>query len=275
MALFTGRGVGCEVDVPNVEPWSAETPRLHDLRVVLVDADGTDHDATSLRVGFRRIEIAGADLLVNGTRVRFKGVNRHDHDPARGKAVTPESIRHDVELMKAANLNAIRTSHYPSDSSLYDVCDELGMFVIDEANIETHAYLRGLTKDPVWHGAMLERITRMAIRDKNHACVTMWSLGNESGSSPAHDAAAAWLRSYDGTRPIHYESGLTDDEMSGMSRLDAWRRPRRDTDVVAPMYPSVDDLVAWASDPAVPPHRPLIMCEYIHAMNNSCGGLDD
>jgi beta-galactosidase len=271
--LFTGRGATVSATITGVEPWSAETPNLRTVRVVLVDSGGADRDEVSLRVGFRRVEVRGHELLVNGVPVLIKGVNRHDHDDRRGKAVTRASIRHDIELMKANNLNAVRTSHYPSDAYLYDVCDELGMYVVDEANVESHAYLRSLTKDPAWAPAILERITRMAQRDKNHPSIIMWSLGNESGSSPVHDAAAAWLRAWDGTRPIHYEGGLTDDEASGIRRVDAWRRPRRDSDVVAPMYPSVDDLIEWAT--TAPPDRPLIMCEYIHAMNNSCGGFDD
>src|SRR4051794_9107717 len=186
--LFTGRGATVEATIPGVAPWSAEQPNLRDVRVVLVDDVGVDRDALALRVGFRRVEVVGAELRVNGKAVLFKGVNRHDHDARRGKAVTRESIRHDIELMKAHNLNAVRTSHYPSDAHLYDVCDELGMYVIDEANTETHAPLRSLTKDPIWGPAMLERITRMAQRDKNHPCIVLWSLGNESGSSPMHDA---------------------------------------------------------------------------------------
>ena len=131
----------------------------------------------SLRVGFRRVEVRGPELLVNGRPMLVKGVNRHDHDPRRGKAVTRESIEADIVLMKQHNINAVRTSHYPNDAYLYDVCDRLGMYVLDEADFESHAYLRSLSKDPMWTPAMLERITRMALRDKNHPSVIMWSLG--------------------------------------------------------------------------------------------------
>ena len=228
-----------------------------------------------LTVGFRRVEVRGAELLVNGRPVLIKGVNRHDHDPRRGKAVTRESIEADVVLMKRHNVNAVRTSHYPNDPYLYEVCDRLGMYVIDEANIEAHAYLRSLSKDPAWTPAMLERIMRMAQRDKNHPSIIMWSLGNESGASPAHTAAAAWLRAWDPTRPVHYEGGLGEDLMSpaGADVAATFDRDRPDTDVIAPMYPEVADLVDWAT--RFTPRRPLVMCEYIHAMGNSCGGLDE
>jgi beta-galactosidase len=278
-AAFEGRGATLDVEIDGVSPWSAETPHLHELRVTLLDPEGGEVDRATLQVGFRQIEVRGHELLINGRPVLIKGVNRHDHDPRRGKAVTPESIEADIVLMKQHNLNAVRTSHYPNDVHLYDVCDRLGMYVIDEANIETHAYLRSLTHDHVWAAAMLERVARMALRDKNHPCVILWSLGNESGVSPAHRAAAAWLRAWDPSRPVHYESGISVDLMServagrapDMPAILA--RPREETDVIAPMYPAVDDLVAWATRSL--PTSPLIMCEYIHAMGNSCGGLDE
>ena len=168
----------------------AESPVLHDLTVTLLDDDGSRR-STRCRspVGFRRVEVRGHELLVNGRPVLIKGVNRHDHDPRRGKAVTRESIEHDIVLMKQHNINAVRTSHYPNDAHLYDVCDRLGMYVIDEANIESHAYLRSLSKDPIWtrrhpradhaHGACATRTTQSII---------MWSLGNESGASPVAPA---------------------------------------------------------------------------------------
>jgi beta-galactosidase len=272
--LFEGRGATVSAEIPGVEAWSAEHPRLHDLRVELVDANGAPLDAVGLRVGFRRVEVRGHELLVNGRAVLIKGVNRHDHDPRTGKTVSRAAMRRDVELMKAHNLNAVRTAHYPNDPYLYDVCDELGMYVVDEANLETHAYLRSLLRSSEWGPAVLERVTRMALRDKNHPCVVMWSLGNESGWSPILDAAAAWLRAYDGTRPVHYENGYLDEALAGgLTAPQSWRVPRRETDVVAPMYPSVEELEEWATTGGLP-DRPLIMCEYAHAMNNSCGDLD-
>jgi beta-galactosidase len=277
--VFDGRHAVAELHVPDVAPWSAEAPNLHDLRVTLLDDGGAEVDAVTLRVGFRRVEVVGHELLVNGKAVLIKGVNRHDHDPLRGKAVTLEGIRADLVLMKQHGINAVRTSHYPNDERLYDLCDELGLYVVDEANLETHAYLRSLLKDPRWASAVLERITRMALRDKNHSSIVVWSLGNESGNAPVLHAAAEWLRQWDGSRPIQYESSIgeaifTDLTNGGSLELgELMSRPTPESDLVVPMYPEVPDLVRWAT--RATPDRPLIMCEYIHAMNNSCGGLAD
>jgi beta-galactosidase len=272
--LFDGPGCVVSMPVPGVAPWSAETPNLHEVRVALLDDTAAVVDEVALRVGFRRVEVRGHELLVNGRAVLIKGVNRHDHDPRRGKAVTRESIERDIELMKTFNLNAVRLSHYPADAHLYDVCDRLGMYVVDEADVESHAYLRSLTKDAVWTAPILERVTRMAQRDKNHACVIVWSLGNESGVGPVHHSAAAWLRAYDPTRPVQYESGIAEDQLRGKGPMpDLLARPRPESDLIVPMYTPIADLVAWAT--AAPPDRPLILCEYIHAMNNSCGSLDE
>lgn len=268
---FEERGAEVAATLPGLEPWSAEHPRLHDLAVELVE-DGIVLDRVELRVGFRRVEVVGHELLVNGRAILLKGVNRHDHDPRTGKAVTRESMRRDVELMKAHNFNAVRTSHYPNDPYFYEVCDELGLYVIDEANLETHAYMRSLTKSPEWAAAILERISRMARRDKNHPSIILWSLGNESGSSPILDAAARWLRSFDSTRPVHYESGYFEATFGGTSQLESWLADRADSDVVSAMYAPVEDLERWAA--AGPPARPFVLCEYAHAMNNSCGDLD-
>ncbi len=275
LAAYEGPGATLSLHVPGAAPWSAEVPFLHELTVTLLDQEGREVDAVSLDVGFRRVEVRGHELLVNGRAVLVKGVNRHDHDPRLGKAVTPASIEADIVLMKQHNLNAVRTSHYPNDVHLYDVCDRLGMYVVDEANIESHAYLRSLTKDPRWAPAILARVTRMAQRDKCHPSVIMWSLGNESGVSPAHLAAAAWLRAFDPSRPLHYEGGISEDVFAGVEAdlAAVLARPRGETDVIAPMYPSVEDLVAWATRSV--PDRPLVMCEYCHAMGNSCGGLDE
>jgi beta-galactosidase len=273
--VFEGRGARLSLELPGVAPWTAETPALHDLTVALLDAEGREVDVVGRRIGFRRVEVRGHELLVNGRAVLIKGVNRHDHDVRRGKAMTPEAIEADVVAMKRHNINAVRTSHYPADSHLYDVCDRLGMYVLDEANLESHAYLRSLTKDPMWTPAILERIVRMAQRDVAHPSVIMWSLGNESGTAPVLVAAAAWLRAWDPSRPVHYESGITEDRLSGAAAdmPAALARPRPESDVIAPMYPSVHDIVAWATQ--APPDRPLVMCEYLHAMGNSCGGAQD
>jgi len=277
--MFEGRRAVTELVVRDVAPWSAEVPNLHRLVVTLLDADGIEIDVVSLDVGFRRVEVVGHELRVNGRAVLVKGVNRHDHDPRRGKAVTPEGIEADLVLMKQHGINAVRTSHYPNDVHLYDLCDRLGLYVVDEADLETHAYLRSLLKDPRWGAAVLERITRMAVRDKNHPSIIVWSLGNESGNAPILRAAAEWLRAWDPTRPIQYESSIGEAIFTTLvsgADLDMGEllsRPTPESDVIAPMYPEVADLVAWAT--RATPDRPLIMCEYIHAMNNSCGSLVD
>ncbi len=279
LAVFSGRGATVDMPVGTVESWSAAHPHLYQLDVELLDDKGEMRDRVGLQVGFRRVEIRGCELLVNGCAELVKGVNRHDHDRRRGKAVTVDQHEADLRLMKAHGINAVRTSHYPADESFYDLCDHIGMYVIDEANIESHAYLRSLTKNPRWTSAMFERIVRMAMRDKNHPCVVMWSLGNESGSSPAHRSAAEWLRAWDPSRPVHYENGILEgsvvDRLNGTDPYlpEILARPRPETDVIAPMYPPVEVLVNWAT--RFQPDRPLIMCEYAHAMGNSGGGVAD
>ncbi len=262
--LHKGTEVELAARVQSPKPWSAETPHLYTLTVELLDSEGCTLDATSLRVGFKRVEIKGRQLLINGAPVPIKGVNRHDHHERLGKAVTRESMREDVLLMKRFNFNAVRTAHYPNDSYFYMLCDELGLYVMDEANIESHAFLRSLAWDPRYAGAMLERAMRMVQRDKNHASIIVWSLGNESGYGPPHDAMAGWIRRYDGTRPLHYEGALEWD----------WYKDHPATDLICPMYPAIDELVRWATTERED-ERPLIMCEYAHAMGNSSGSLSD
>jgi beta-galactosidase len=277
--VFEGRGTTIEATVPRVRPWSTEVPDLYRLLVTLVDDQGHLRGTVTERIGFRRVEVRGAELLVNGRPVLVRGVNRHDHDPRTGKAVSREAMRADLLAMKRHNLDAVRTSHYPAPHHLYELCDELGLHVVDEANLETHAYMRSLTKDPAWAPAILDRVTRMAQRDVDHPCVIAWSLGNESGTSPVLDAAAAWLRSFDPTRPVQYEGDLSEARFAALARGDAvgeadlWRRPQPASDLLVPMYPPIDQLVRWAT--GCPPDRPLVMCEYQHAMGNSCGSMAD
>jgi beta-galactosidase len=237
--------------------WSAETPHLYTLVVTLGD------DEVSCEVGFRTVEVAGRQLLVNGKAIRVCGVNRHDHDDRRGRAVTREVMEADVRLMKDFNVNAVRCSHYPNDPYWLELCDRHGLYVIDEANIESHAYYDDLCKDPRYAAAFMERVRNMVERDKNHPSVILWSLGNESGYGPNHDAAADWLRERDPTRPLHYEGAIARD----------WGGGHRATDVVCPMYADVASIEAFATDSDDP--RPLILCEFSHAMGNSNGGLAD
>lgn len=277
--LFEGRRVVLEYALSTVEPWSAEVPRRYRVRVVLLDPDGAEVDATELSVGFRRVEVVGHELLVNGRAVLIKGVNRHDHDPRRGKAVRREDVVADLVAMKRHGLNAVRTSHYPNDVALLEACDRLGLYVVAEANLESHAYLRSLTKDPRWGPAVLERVTRLALRDKNHPSVICWSLGNESGRAPVLAAAHEWLAAFDPSRPVQYEGGIGEELFSELAAgrdpdlAELLARPQRESDLIAPMYVEVADLVGWATRAV--PDRPLILCEYLHAMNNSCGSADE
>ncbi len=276
--------------VTNPEKWSAEKPYLYTLVLSLKNAQGATIEAESCKIGFRQVEIKGRELLINGQPVLLKGVNRHDHDDRRGKAVAFESMLADVKLMKQFNFNAVRTAHYPNDPRWYELCDQYGLYVIDEANIECHSVYNKLPNDPQWATAFLERGQRMVERDKNHPCIIMWSLGNESGYGPNHDALAGWIRGYDPTRPVHYEGAtsqyvmlLTAEDIEFTHRPDeaeeekgrrrGWRVGHLATDVYSNMYPSVDHIIAYAQDPANT--RPLIMCEYAHSMGNSTGNLKE
>jgi beta-galactosidase/beta-glucuronidase len=246
-----------EMEVANPRKWSDEHPHLYALLLTLRDGEGDPVQVERTRVGFRSVEVRGGQLLVNGVPIRVKGVNRHEHDPETGHAVTEASMRRDIELMKRFNVNAVRTSHYPNHPLWYDLCDEYGIYVVDEANIESHGVWDRPAKDPTWKDAFLTRVSRMVERDKNHPCVIAWSLGNESGFGPNLAAAAAWVHEHDPTRPVLYHP--------------AGSLP--DVDVLAPMYPSVDELLALARDPDVT--RPVIMCEYAHAMGNGPGSLKE
>ena len=249
------------VDVPGVEPWSAEQPTLYPLRVVLRDPAGAIAEEVTLQVGFRRVEVAGLDLLVNGARVFIRGVNRHDFDQHTGRVIAVETMRADLVLMKQFGFNAVRTSHYPNDPAFLDLTDELGLYVVAEADIESHAFQSTLCDDPRYLSAWVERVSRMAMRDKNHASVILWSLGNESGHGTNHEAAAAWLRRYDPSRPLHYEGAIRYD----------WTSDQAVSDITCPMYPPISAIVGHARSGLQ--RHPLIMCEFSHAMGNSNGTL--
>ncbi|MDP3953121.1 glycoside hydrolase family 2 TIM barrel-domain containing protein, partial [Microbacterium sp.] len=244
-----------------VDAWSAETPALYDLRVELIDADGRIADATSLRIGFRRVEIVGRDLLVNGKRILIQGVNRHDFDPQTGRVITEERLRAELALLKSSSVNAVRTAHYPNDPRFLDLCDEFGLYVVAEADVEGHAFASTIADDPRYLGEVLERVKRNVLRDRNRPSVIIWSLGNETGYGAAHDAAAAWVRATDPTRPVQYEGAIAAD----------WHGGHRATDIVCPMYPSFSALEAYAQDHGA--DRPLITCEYAYSQGNGTGGL--
>ncbi len=249
------------LELPNVARWSAEQPTLHELTVTLRSPDGEVAEETSLRIGFRRVEIDGLDLLINGERVFIRGVNRHDFDQHTGRTVTRDQMRAELVLMKQFGFNAVRTSHYPNDPAFLELTDELGLYVVDEADIESHAFQSTLCDDPRYLGAWVDRVSRMATRDKNHPSVILWSLGNESGHGLNHEAAAGWLRRYDPSRPLHYEGAIRYD----------WSSDQGISDVTCPMYPPISAIVGHAASGLQ--RHPLIMCEYQHAMGNSNGTL--
>jgi len=247
--------------VENPDLWTAETPRLYSLLVRLRDENGEKTVVVPESVGFRAVEIVDGQLRVNGEPVTIRGVNRHDFHPDRGRAVSLADMRADVELMKAHNVNAVRTAHYPNDPRFYDLCDRYGLYVIDETDLECHGFVEHdegfvLSDDPDWEGEYVDRIERMVERDKNRPSVILWSLGNESGFGANHEAMAERCRELDPTRPIHYEPDH-DLEVS---------------DVVGPMYPHVDDIPDLLADH---PDTPLVLCEYVHAMGNGPGGVAD
>lgn len=249
---------------PDVQPWTAEKPNLYglDLSLATIDHKSKKHNIVekiTIPIGFRNIRIEDGFLKVNGVPVTIRGVNRHEHDPRTGHVVSEELMRQDILLMKANNINTVRTSHYPNSPEFYNLCDMYGLYVIDEANAESHAQGYGeksLAKREDFKEATIARTRNMYERDKNHPCIITWSLGNESGNGICYEAAYDWLKAKDSTRPVQYERALYD----------------RNTDIVAIMYPSVDYLSKYAQKQQ---ERPYIMCEYAHAMGNSCGGLSN
>ena len=270
-----------EFELPNTAPWSAECPDRYRLITHLLDPNGAVIEVHETRIGFTRVETKDRRLRLNGRPVVLIGVNRHDHHPENGKTCSREDIRAELLTMKRHNINAIRTAHYPNDPVLLDLADELGFYVIDEANVECHARWTEVAHQPDFLPAIVERTTRMIARDRNHPCIIGWSLGNEAGHGPAHDAAAAAARKLDPTRFVHYE-GAVSQRFSfpfGKSPETMQQPPsateRAATDVVCPMYPPIDHIVDWAhwAEQTEGDDRPLILCEFSHAMGNSNGSL--
>jgi beta-galactosidase len=252
--------------IVDVEPWSAESPRLYEARL------HTAAETVAMRVGFRTVAVTEGLLTVNGRPVQLRGVNRHEWNPDRGRSVTHDDMLADVLLMKQHNINAVRTSHYPPHPDFLDLCDEYGLYVVDECDLETHGFhpvrwRNNPSDDPRWRQAYLDRMARTVERDKNHPSVIMWSLGNESGRGSNLEAMAGWARGRDPDRPLHYEG----DPDSGY------------VDVYSRMYAShaeVDEIGRYAEpptdDPGLDAHRralPFVLCEYAHAMGNGPGGL--
>ncbi|MEM7077859.1 MAG: beta-galactosidase [Pseudomonadota bacterium] len=262
----------CSYDVEHPAPWSAESPGLYRLTVTLENPDGQALESEAYDIGFRRVRIEGGRLLLNGQPLLIAGVNKHEHHPSRGHTESYDEIVADICLMKQHNFNAVRCSHYPHQTALYDICDRLGMYVIDEANLETHGMqpMSRLSSDPAWGPAYLERMTRMVHRDFNHPSIIVWSLGNESGYGPNLQAMYAWAKQADPSRPVQYEGGGSNTAA---------------TDIICPMYARVDEdlpapfaqpkysITSWLDVPEE--SRPVILCEYAHAMGNSLGNFTD
>ncbi len=256
--------------VTDAKPWTAETPNLYTATIALSNSNDEILQATSLKVGFRNIKIENTQFLVNGKPVLIKGVNLHDHDETTGHVITEELTMKDLRLMKENNVNAIRCSHYPKNPFFYSLCDQYGFYVIDEANIETHGLgttNQGLDNNeeakkihpaylPEWKDMHMDRTVRMFERDKNHPSIVTWSLGNEAGNGDNFFATYAWLKERDSTRPTQYE---------GATHYD-------NSDIQAPMYMRIHDMIKYAENN---PKRPLIQCEYSHAMGNSLGNFKD
>lgn len=250
-----------DLDIENPKKWTAETPHLYNLLLSLIDPSDKLLEVVTCKIGFRKVEIEDGQLLINGVPITIKGVNRHEHDPVTGRYVREDSMIQDIRLMKKFNINAVRTSHYPNTPRWYELCDEYGLYIIDEANIESHGVgpydpEKTLTDKPEWQEAFLDRTVRMVERDKNHACVIGWSLGNENGFGQNFVATYNWIKERDPSRPVQSED----------AGLDPY------TDIFCPMYDRIHEIEEYAkrSD-----NRPLILCEYAHAMGNSVGNLQD
>ncbi len=249
------------VSVASVKLWSAESPTLYPVTVSLCHSDGRELEVVGDHIGFRTVKIESGLLCVNGVPVMLKGVNRHEFDPVRGRAVPLAMMEYDVRLMKQSNINAVRTAHYPDDPRFLALCDRYGLYVIDEADLESHGVAEAgnrdlLSNDSNWQAAYLDRMERMVERDKNHPSVIIWSLGNESGYGINHAAMYAWTKQRDPSRPVHYER---DSEA-------------KTADIVSTMYTSVEELDNLGQ---VPLNKPHILCEYAHAMGNGPGSLKE
>jgi len=263
----TTTSVDFSTTINNVQKWSNETPNLYRYTIGWDGDNKDDAQVISGRTGFRKVEIKNAQLLVNGNAVMVNGVNIHEHHPVKGHVPDRETMRRDLELMKQNNINAIRMCHYPHDAYLYELCDEYGMYMVDEANIETHgmgAELQGPFNKakhpaylPEWAPAHLDRIKRMIEVDKNHPAIIIWSMGNECGNGPVFYDAYKWMKGRDNTRPVQFEQAGENE----------------DTDIVCPMYPQIKDMIKYADDKTKA--RPYIMCEYSHAMGNSNGNFQE
>lgn len=246
--------------VSNPLKWTAETPNLYTLLISLKDEKNNIVEVTSSKIGFRKIEIKNAQVLINGKKVYFKGVNLHEYNYKTGQVVNREVMMRNIQLMKELNINAVRTSHYPQPTLWYKLCDQYGIYLVDEANQESHGLGYGpsnVSNLPEWNATHMDRIKNVVERDKNHASVIFWSLGNESGNGKAFFDTYDWAKGRDKSRPVQYEQAHQRD---------------RNTDIFCPMYPSWESM---KRDAARDLEKPYIMCEYAHAMGNSMGNMQE
>lgn len=265
-----------DVRIPGIQPWSAESPRLYTLETTLRSRDGKLLEVIRREVGFRRVEVSDGLLKVNGQPIVIRGVNRHEHDPEFGRVVSRERMEQDIRLMKQLNVNALRTAHYPNDPYIYELADRYGLYVMDEANIESHEYMQmgdqakpplgredfQLGFKPEWELAHLQRVERMVQRDRNHPSIIMWSLGNEAGIGPTFEKAAALVKKIDPSRPVTY----------GGYGQENRHTPLPYSEVYTPMYDSVADMIDYARSDHP---QPMVQAEYAHAMGNSLGNFQE
>ena len=274
----------------NPHKWSAEHPYLYTLRASLADSLGQTVEQLSIKVGFRQVDMREGEMFINGKKLHLRGVNRHEMDPETGHVMTEERMLQDILLMKRANINAVRTCHYPNTERWYELCDSIGIYVLDEADIEEHGLRGQLASDPTWAAAWMDRTQRLIIRDRNHPSVIMWSLGNEAGWGTNFAATAAWIHEYDPTRPVHYEGA----QSTGAEEWGKHGDPNY-VDVISRFYPRTQDdylnpgvkdnnmerpenarwerLLSIARDTT--DHRPVLTSEYAHAMGNALGNFQE
>ena len=269
-SVFNSKALGINkvsftAEIPNVNKWSAESPYLYTLLLNLSDKSGKTIEATSIKIGFRTTEIKGGQLLVNGKPILLKGVNRHEHNAEYGHVVNKKNMLADIKMMKLNNINAVRTCHYPNDPLWYQLCDEYGLYLYDEANIESHGMGydidKTLANKPEWKAAHVERVTNMVKRDKNHPSIIVWSMGNEAGDGPNFLAAYQAVKALNTNRPIHYERA---EKMTTVTE--------KHTDIIGNMYASIEWVEKWVGTDS---ERPFIWCEYSHAMGNSSGNFKE
>lgn len=270
--------------IKNPYKWDAEHPYLYTLKLALIDSTGNAVERAETKIGFRSVEIKDGMMLVNGKQVRLRGVNRHEMDPETGHVMTEERMIEDIKLLKQCNINAVRTCHYPNTERWYELCDEYGIYLMDETDLEEHGLRGTLASDPTWAAAFIDRTQRMVMRDRNHASVVFWSLGNESGWGPNFAMTSAWIHEFDPTRPVHYEGAQGPDNKDPES-VDVISRfyPRvqgeylnpgvKDNNMERPENARWERLLSIARK--TNDNRPVLTSEYAHAMGNALGNFKD